>query len=122
MLENFKKLCFHSESENLPNIDLPITLGCFYNKELVSVAGLFYLKNDIADIYLIPHPAFKDNIIISKAMITNLGRICFKKIKYYNIDFPKTMTLQERQQNQWALAYMYLKKILSSNNLKKVKS
>lgn len=88
LLENFKKLCFHSESkENLPNIDLPITLGCFYNKELVSVAGLFYLKNDIADIYLIPHPAFKDDIIISKAMITNLGRICFKKNKILQYRF-----------------------------------
>ncbi|PJI08090.1 MULTISPECIES: hypothetical protein [Clostridium] len=88
LLENFKKSYFRSElKENLPNIDLPITLGCFYNKELISAASLFYFKNDIADIKLITHPAFKDDIIISKAMIIDLGRVCFKKNKILQYRF-----------------------------------
>lgn len=53
LFENFKHTCSKEDFEKTKlELSAPLILGCFYNNDLVAIAGLLYLKNDIADIKL----------------------------------------------------------------------
>lgn len=53
LFENFKHTCSKEDFEKTRlELSAPLILGCFYNNDLVAIASLLYLKNDIADIKL----------------------------------------------------------------------
>ncbi|WP_250930794.1 hypothetical protein [Clostridium felsineum] len=88
LLENFKKSCWDLKLKiNLPDINSPVMLGCFYNNSLVCISSISYFKNDIADLNIISHPSFKDNSIIAKTLIAELCQFCFKEGKVLQYKF-----------------------------------
>lgn len=75
LFENFKHNCSKEDFEKAKiQLSAPLILGCFYNNNLVAIAGLLYLKNDIADIKLITLEQYRKNGIgelLSKSICLN---------------------------------------------------
>lgn len=62
LFENFKHTCSKEDFEKTKlELSAPLILGCFYNNDLVAIAGLLYLKNDIADIKLLTMEQYRKN-------------------------------------------------------------
>jgi|GEM_PF-2966991 len=90
LFENFKHACPKEDFEKTKlGLSAPLILGCFYNNDLVAIAGLLYLKNDIADIKLFTLKQYRKKGI-GKLLSKSICLSGLSQNKILQFKFPKS--------------------------------